>query len=44
MVIPRDSFRFRLIRPFFSSARRWHITPFGDLMSNALQMSRIVGG
>jgi hypothetical protein len=27
--------------PFFCSARRWHITPFGDLMPNSSPMSRI---
>ena len=32
------------MQPFFSRAFRWHITPFGEAMSNASPISRIDGG
>src|SRR5579864_9011991 len=33
----------RLMNPFFSKAFRWHITPLGDLILKAVQISRIDG-
>ena len=39
----RDIFSSRVIKPFFSRAFRWHITPLGDLMPNSVPISRTVG-
>ena len=38
-----DRFGSRWMIPFFSNARRWHITPFGERMPNASAVSRTVG-